>query len=257
MAMTPWVMRLLVANILMFFLVAPPNSSLFALLSLQPFRLAVQPWGVVTYMFLHANGMHILFNMLMLFFFGPRLEAKLGGSSFLKLYFISGIGGAILSIIFAPYAAVVGASAAVFGVTIAFAKYWPKERIYIWGILPVPAWVLAFFLVATNLFNGVAGANTGVAHFAHLGGAAFGFLYLILHDRKAGAARADWQKKVAPPSAQGSEREAMRRWASIEPDRLHELNREEVNSLLGKVNQAGIGSLSQSERAFLDRMAQT
>ncbi len=254
--MTPWVMRLLVANILMFFLIAPPGSQLYALLALQPYRLALQPWGVVTYMFLHANGMHILFNMLMLFFFGPRLELKLGSSGFLKLYFISGVGGAILSIIFAPYAAVVGASAAVFGVTIAFAKYWPKENIYIWGILPVPAWVLAFFLIATNLFSGISGQQTGVAHFAHLGGALFGYLYLVLRDRKAGAAKAAWQKKVAPPSAQQSDREAMRRWASIQPDHLHELNREEVNVLLGKVNQNGVASLTQSERAFLDRMAQ-
>lgn len=256
MAMTPWVMRLLITNIVMFFLVAPPNSTLYALLALQPYRLASLPWGVVTYMFLHANGMHILFNMLMLFFFGPRLEAKLGGAAFLKLYFISGIGGAILSVVFAPYAAVVGASAAVFGVTIAFARYWPRENIYIWGILPVPAWMLAFFLIVTNLLSGLSGASTGVAHFAHLGGALFGFLYLVLRDRKTAAARTAWRKRVAPPSAGVSDGEAMRRWASIRADELHELNREEVEQLLAKVTQQGVRSLTADERAFLDRMAQ-
>jgi hypothetical protein len=126
--MTPWVMRLLVANVLLFF-VAAPGSGLYRALLLYPPWALFRPWTVFTYMFLHANTMHLLFNMIGLFFFGPRLEAKLGSGGFLKLYFLSGLGGAALSFIFAPQAAVVGASAAVFGVLIGFAHYWPRENI--------------------------------------------------------------------------------------------------------------------------------
>jgi membrane associated rhomboid family serine protease len=253
--MTPWVMRLLIANIVMFFLVAPPNSTLYYLLALVPYRLAVQPWGIVTYMFLHANGMHILFNMIMLFFFGPRLEAKLGSSGFLKLYFISGAGGGLLSGFLSPGASVVGASAAVFGITIGFARYWPRENIYIWGVLPVQAWVLAVFLVITNLMSGLSGAQSGIAHFAHLGGALFGWLYLYVRDRRTKAVKTAWQKKVAPQSDGVSDKEALRRWATIQPEGLHELNRGEVEELLAKAMQQGVRSLTPAERAFLDRMA--
>jgi membrane associated rhomboid family serine protease len=252
--MTPWVMRLLVANVLLFF-VAAPGSGLYRALLLYPPWALFRPWTVFTYMFLHANTMHLLFNMIGLFFFGPRLEAKLGSGGFLKLYFLSGLGGAALSFIFAPQAAVVGASAAVFGVLIGFAHYWPRENIYIWGVLPVQARILAFFLVITSLYSGISGANSAVAHFAHLGGLLFGYVYLRLRDRRAGAVKAAWQKKVAPPSDGVSEREALQRWASIRPDSLHELNRGEVEELLAKAMQRGVRSLTPDERAFLDRMA--
>lgn len=255
MAMTPWVTRLLIANVLFYFLLAPPGSPLYQGFTLYPSLVLLRPWTVVTYMFLHANGTHILFNMIGLFFFGPRLEAKLGGKDFLKLYFLSGIGGAVLSFIFASYGGIVGASGAVFGIIIGFAYYWPKEHIYIWAILPVQARYLAFFMVVTTLWSGISGAQSGVAHFAHLGGLVFGYAFLRLRDRKAMASKTAWQKKTAPPSAKVSDREAMRRWASIQPDTLHELNRTEVEQLLAKVTQQGAGSLSTDERAFLDRMA--
>ena len=122
--MTPWAMRLLVANVLMYFLIAPPGSPLFRAFTLLPLPWALyRPWTVFTYMFLHANTMHLVFNMIGVFFFGPRLEAKLGGSAFLKLYFLSGLGGALLSFAFGPQAPVVGASGAVFGILIGFAHY--------------------------------------------------------------------------------------------------------------------------------------
>ena len=77
--------------------------------------------------------------MIGLFFFGPRLESRLGSRGFLLLYFVSGLGGAVFSLLFAREAAVVGASGAVFGVLLGFAMFWPRERIYIWGVLPVQA----------------------------------------------------------------------------------------------------------------------
>jgi membrane associated rhomboid family serine protease len=103
---------------------------------LVPALLPVRPWTIITYQFLHGGLWHLAFNMLALFFFGPRLEARLGGARFLGLYLASGIGGARCRSSL-PDSAIIGASGAVFGVLLAFARYYPKERIFIWGILPV------------------------------------------------------------------------------------------------------------------------
>jgi membrane associated rhomboid family serine protease len=215
--LTPWVKRLLVANIVMF-IVTNAAPALYFGLALTPPLVFSRPWTVLTYMFLHAGLGHLFFNMIGLFFFGPRLEVRLGGNDFLWLYFLGGIGGAVFSFIFAPSASVVGASAAVYGVLLGFALYWPNERIYIWGILPVQAWLLATILVVVSLYSGVSGSQSRTAHFAHLGGLAFGFLYLKWREWQRGAAK-------------------------------------RVVSLLGKVNRLGVRSLSAAERQFLDRMS--
>ena len=266
--MTPWVTRLLVANVLFYF-VAAPGSNLYAILTLNPAavfgadqflmpQIPFRPWTLVTYMFLHANFSHILFNMIGLFFFGHRLETKLGSKSFLYLYFLSGLGGALLTLP-APFmfnSSIVGASGAVYGVVFAFAYFWPRERIYIWGILPVQAWLLAAFMVLGSLYSGITCSNSGVAHLAHLGGLAAGFAYLRWAEWHTGKDRREFQRKLHhTPSMNTSDTETRRRWAAIRVDGLHELNRGEVEGLLAKVEASGVHSLSPDERSFLDRMA--
>lgn len=255
MPLTPWVKRLLIINIVVF-LITQADQQLVRALWLYPPIALQRPWTLVTYMFLHAGIGHIFFNMLGLFFFGPRLEDKLGGKSFLWLYFLSGIGGAVGSFIFARQYPVVGASAAVFGVLVGFAMYWPRERIYLWMILPIEAWILALLLVFASLYMGVTGTSSGTAHFAHLGGIAFGFGYLKLMDWRRGASRRAFQKKMAPQSTAGvPDRIALARWKGISTEGLHEINREEVERLLAKVDSGGSRSLTEAERDFLDRMA--
>ena len=109
--MTPWVKRLLIANVVVFF-PTMAIQELYLLLLLYPPAVLVRPWTIVTYMFLHGGFAHLLFNMIGLFFFGPRLESRLGSGGFLWLYFLSGIGGAAFSFVFARQYPVVGASAA-------------------------------------------------------------------------------------------------------------------------------------------------
>ena len=150
--MTQWVQRLIIANVLVF-LVAGSARELYASLVLVPQIVFFRPWTVVTYMFLHGGFWHLFLNMLGLFFFGPRLEARLGPRAFLTLYFCSGLGGALFSFL-PPMAPVVGASGAVFGVLLGFARYWPNEPIYIWGVLPVQARWLIIFLAAFSLYGG-------------------------------------------------------------------------------------------------------
>ncbi len=255
--MTPWVLRLIVATVATYF-VTMAQPQLFALLALVPTAIPSRPWTVVTYMFVHAGLWHIFFNMLGLFFFGPRLEARLGGRSFVALYFLSGLGGALFSFLFAPHAAVVGASGAVFGVLLGFAYYWPRERIYIWGVLPVEARILVTLLAVVTLYSGIAGSNSGIAHFAHLGGFATGYAYLRWHERRRRRAvhRKPSPVDVMRATRRAQDAEAVARWRAIPLDGLHPLNRGEVERLLAKVEARGVASLTPDERAFLDRFSQ-
>jgi membrane associated rhomboid family serine protease len=256
--LTPWVRRLLIANVVAFF-VTMASVDLYVLLTLYPQVVLRRPWTLVTYMFLHAGVAHLVFNMIGLFFFGPRLESRLGSKGFLWLYLLSGLGGAVFSLIFARDAGVVGASGAVYGVLLGFAMFWPRERIYIWGILPVEAWLLASFLVFGSLYSGMnPGRGSNTAHFAHLGGLAFAFAYLKWWDWRKGAAKRAFQTKMKPdasPRGVTGERIALARWKGISVESLHELNRGEVERLISKVERDGASSLTQSERDFLDRMS--
>lgn len=250
--MTPWVKRLLMANVVMYLMtrVAP---GLVQGLALVPALIPFQPWTLVSYMFLHGGFTHILFNMLMLFFFGPRLEERLGSRTFIWFYLACGVGGALLSFM-TPFSAIVGASGAIYGVVIGFARYWPREDIYIWGILPIQARMLAIFMVALSLFAGFTGAQDGIAHFAHLGGLLAGWVFLKNWERRR-------KQRVARPRTARTrmsgirDADAIQSWEAIQRESLHEINREEVDYLLTKVKKMGVGSLTAEQRAFLDRMA--
>ena len=250
--MTPWVQRLLVTNVVVF-VFSTVFPALIMDFALVPMAILYRPWTLVTYMFLHGGFMHILFNMLMLFFFGPRLEERLGSRTFIWFYLACGVGGAILSFA-TPDARIVGASGAIFGVVVGFARYWPRENIYIWGVLPIQARVLAIFMVASSLFAGFAGAREGVAHFAHLGGLIAGWIFLRVWERQR-------QRRVVKRPARPrkvsivADLESLERWKSIPRERLHEINREEVDKLLRKARRLGAKSLTADERDFLDRMS--
>ncbi|MGH7481733.1 MAG: rhomboid family intramembrane serine protease [Longimicrobiales bacterium] len=258
MGMTPWVMRLIVANVVVFFLQysAPGIIGLFVLL---PARIVALPWTaytILTYMFLHGGFFHLFVNMLGLFFFGPRLELQLGSRRFLWLYFLSGIGGALLSFVFAFGSPIIGASAAVFGVLVGFAMFWPREPIYIWGILPIQARLLVMITAAFSLWAGISGAQAGVAHFAHLGGFAAGWLYLKYVERRERRRR---QGGAAGPTTlervSGRLQREEKHWRAIDPGRFHEINRSEIERILGKIDRNGLESLTRDEREFMNRMS--
>jgi len=252
--MTPWVRRLLIANVGMF-LVSMASPPLFRELMFVPVLLPYRPWTLVTYMFLHGGFMHLLFNMLALFFFGPRLAMRLGSRRFVTLYFVSGVAGALLSIPFSPRTAIVGASGAVFGVLLGFARYWPRERIWIWAVLPVESRVLVIVMTALSLYGGFGGMQDGVAHFAHLGGFVGGYLYLRWTESRSPARKF---KAVADGTAGRrweAERSKLDRWAHIDREGMHEINRERFDAIWEKLQTAGVGSLTPREQAFLDRFS--
>lgn len=249
--LTPWVQRLIFANVAMF-LATMAMPQLYPLLGLYPPLLLFRPWTLFTYMFLHAGLWHIAFNMLALYFFGPRLEDRLGGRHFLGLYLASGLTGGLLSI-FTP-ALIIGASGAVFGVLLGFAKYWPRERIYIWGILPIEARVLVIIATVASLWFGFSGARGSVAHFAHLGGFLGGFLYLKWMEHQSPARK--FKRKLETPGRRSSlAGDDLNRWGKIDRETLHPINRDELDRILTKMSENGLSSLTNDEVAFLNRFA--
>jgi membrane associated rhomboid family serine protease len=241
---TPVVRILLFANIGAYFLQMTQPALANALVFYPPL-IFVRPWTVITYMFLHGSFMHIGFNMLALYFFGPRVEDRLTSRRFTWLYFLSGLSGALLSFIFAPSAPIIGASAGVFGVMLAFAYFWPDTPIHIWGIIPVPARILVIITTVLAIWSGFGGARSNIAHFAHLGGYAGAYLYLKWLDRK----RGQFKRRVEAAPREVVERTL--KWQAIDRQSVHEVNRDEVNRILDKINAKGIGSLTPQERIFL------
>ena len=252
--MTPWVKRLIIANVVMFFLRDSLPPELVGKLVMRPMTLPMEPWTLFTYMFLHGGFGHIFLNMLMLFFFGPRLEVRLGGRGFLGLYFTSGLVAAAASVVATPLASIIGASGAVYGVMLGYARYWPRDKIYIWAILPIEARFLVAFLAAISLGNGILGSSDGIAHFAHLGGFLGGYLYLKIKEKRSPAARFKRQAQTLAQVSGGSATDLVR-WDGIDRDAIHPLNRDEVDRLMEKIKTVGLGSLTSDERAFLDRFS--
>ena len=244
--MTPWVTRLIVANILVF-VVQLTFRGTTGFLALVPALLLERPWTLFTYMFAHSTAglTHVLFNMLGLFFFGPRVEMRIGSPAFIRLYLIAGVMGGLLSWIITPYSPIVGASGAVFGVQLAYAKFYPRDKIFIWGIIPVEARVLVVIMTVVSLYGGLSGGG-GVAHFAHLGGYVGAWIYLRRIANRTPAAQ--WQAKLAGPPADSI---PIGDWRGVKLETVHELNRDEVQRILSKIEAQGERSLTSQERVFL------
>ena len=272
--LTPWVKRLLIANGVIFLLTLMVGREFaFRWFAFSPSDILTQPWGVVTYMFLHGDFWHLFVNMLVLFFFGPPLESRWGSREFIKFYFVCGLGGVALSFLFASYS-IVGASAAVYGLMLAFAMNWPDAPIYIWGILPVKAKWLVAFLFVVSLFSAFGGAGGGIAHFAHLGGIVTGFLYLK-SDWGPGRGRKPWTKEGGTKRGKGTKKgrgSRVRRLAIVpQEDRddgpgspsddsttwtsRDEALLDEVDRILDKISARGMSSLTPEERKILDEVS--
>jgi membrane associated rhomboid family serine protease len=250
-AMTPWVRRLIFANVGIFLLTSW-NPTLTSPFVLVPALILVRPWTLLSYMFLHAGFMHVFFNMIGLYFFGSQVEERLGGRRFLGLYLTSGLGGALLSIA-TPYAHIVGASGAVFGVMLAFARYWPHATIVMW-FFPMEARVAVVMMAALSIFGGFGGTQPGVAHFAHLGGFAGGYLFLRIAEARSPAAK--FRAQVAPPPPPRWNPDGnLERWRRVDAAALHPVNREEYERVMTKIEAGGTGGLTPGEREFLDRFS--
>jgi membrane associated rhomboid family serine protease len=186
----PGVKHLLIINVLFFFAQSTPLvgdilNGLFVLyppffgfgsIPLEPFKF--YPFQLISYMFLHGNLSHIFFNLFALWIFGQQIESLWGTKKFVTYYFLCGIGAALFHLFLAP-SPVIGASGGVFGILLAFGMLFPNREIFLlFPPIPIKAKYLVIGYGALELFNGVTSLNSGVAHFAHLGGMVAGFILI-------------------------------------------------------------------------------
>ncbi|MBU6468880.1 MAG: rhomboid family intramembrane serine protease [Betaproteobacteria bacterium] len=143
-----------------------------------------EPWQVITYAFLHGGVNHLFLNMLGLYMFGSDVERVFGEKRFLQIYFSSVITAALFQMIFYSLmggepSPTIGASGGVFGLLLTYALCFPKRTVMLLiPPIPMPAWLFATLYGAIELFQGIAGTQSGVAHFAHLGGMLGAWLFL-------------------------------------------------------------------------------
>ena len=142
-------------------------------------------WTFVTYMFVHGGFSHILFNMFALFIFGTPVERQMGSREFLLFYFVTGTLAGVFSFFIyyltgSSWVILMGASGAIFAVELAYATFFPDSIIYLWGILPLRAPVMVIGFTALELVSSIFGLRSGVAHFTHLAGFAFAWLYFLI-----------------------------------------------------------------------------
>lgn len=265
--MTRWVGTIIVACVAVFILQQRSVEVTQNFMWVPAFGLA-RPWTAFTYMFLHGGFGHIFFNMLALYIFGPRLEARIGGRRFVGLYIVSGLAGALACYI-TPLTAVIGASGAVLGVSLVYARYWPNDTVLIYGIIPMTTRMMVIVYVLMSVGGQFFGFMGGVSHLGHLGGLAGGYLYALWMERFTGArnfrqrAETGWtvERKSSAPVQQAivdiasGEKEAVARWSRIDPAKLHPVNREELERIQAKLAAGGVRSLTATEREFLERFA--
>ena len=215
----------------------------------QVFAMPPRVWQLVTYMFLHASVGHLFWNMVPLFFFAGDVERELGTRRFLWFYFACGVCGALLSCLVRPGDMLVGASAGVVGVLIAFAILYPYAVVYLL-VLPIRAKYLAIGLaIGTVLMAMESTPESHVSHWGHLGGMGYAFAVLWLFPRMG------WRVRLPRWLSLSEWLDYRRRNQHLQQARRQPEVQEELDRILAKVHQEGLNSLTDGERRFLNKVS--
>lgn len=284
----PAIKMIIIINVIMFFLTYLMNAYHFGDVSIAGFLYqycalfplgdyagmpSFYPWQLVTYQFLHANFQHIFFNLFSLWMFGSELEAEWGSRKFVTFYLLAGVGAGLVQLVVSPLIGsigpTVGASGAIYGVLIAYALTNPDRRVMFFPIfIPIKARTMIIGMIAFDLVMGLTD-NGNVAHFAHLGGAAAGYLLLKFGDRmgiynffsKAGRGprvqysnentysapvyQMNWNKKEEEPYQRKSDPNYT---INIHGE---EITQKKVDEILDKISASGYASLTETEKKIL------
>jgi membrane associated rhomboid family serine protease len=232
---------ILIINIFVFLLSIIPGLStrIYSLFSVFPssYINMAQVWRLITYQFLHGDPLHIFFNMLVLYYIGQMMEGLWGTRAFLRFYLISGAAGGVVYTLLVllgilPPFPLVGASGAIYGLIAAYAVLYPNSTVYWFFFLPMRTMTLLFVTIVLSVIFLLAGRNAG-GEAAHLTGIAVGVFYVSVRPRlihwRMVRSKGLWQQKL----------EQEQRFAS------------EVDRILDKVHQTGIGSLTRKEKETL------
>jgi membrane associated rhomboid family serine protease len=266
---TPWVLRLLAlmagVQLVLETIVTSPAAQ--GALTFDPHAGLTRPWTVLTYAFVHGGLFHLLFNGLALFVFGPTVERRLGGPAFLLYFTYCVVGAAAFAMIVdrvTPVPPFVGASGGVLGLILAYSVIHPDRELIAFPI-PVPVRARTFvILIAIYDLCGMLFLrslfNDGIAHEAHLGGLAFGWLFFRLqgmkpHGDTPGAPKRTVEFKVAVGGRESEPRETRPRPATPLRPHARDPAQAELDRVLDKISATGMSSLSPAERKFLDEVA--
>jgi membrane associated rhomboid family serine protease len=248
------IIRLIIANFAIFILQQLPiGVQVVRYLALTP-RLVLARgyvWQMVTYMFLHDSLIrHLGLNMFVIWMFGRTLEQVWGSTRFLKFYFACGLGGALFSFIFAYNNSVIGASAASYGILLAFAIMFPNQRLLLWFVIPVKARTVVIALVVISIVLGISGTGN-IAHFAHLGGMAAA-LFMMRGEYQFRRLRnfvRDTLSKIPVKISLDREKQDPASGSTGS-------SAEKIDSILDKISEKGYENLSETERRILEKYSE-
>jgi len=263
MGITPGVRIMLIANVVVF--IVQQLAGLFfwfeAVFGLVP-NLVIGYgflWQPVTYMFLHGGIFHLLWNMLALWIFGCEVERRWGTNRFVRFYLLGGLAAALCTLLVAPMSIriagspTIGASGAVLAVLAAYAVMFPDNRItlLLFFVLPLTMkakhLAIGYALITVLIVLSPQAGTDNIAHFAHLGGLAFGYLYV----KHGGGFEMALRRLRAGRNERRLRARAAKRGA------YDKFMREEVDPILDKIGREGVKSLTRRERAILRRAQKT
>jgi membrane associated rhomboid family serine protease len=289
--LTPAVLWLIAINVAIYFVQLTLWKDLPQVLGYQTGDWERSPWTIATYMFAHGGFWHLALNMYTLWAFGPRVERAMGTGSFTWFYLWCGLGGlAAHAMFFRNQSLLYGASAAIFGVIVAYARRWPDDEVYFFGVVPMRVRWLVVFMIAVNVVMGAlsgtgmdADGGAGTAYIAHLGGVAFGWLYFLFPTapsvdrlRQRVAAAPDLSDEPPRPVPRSLPRPRERQSEVdevVEQSKALTVNkpprpapvprpaltaasrREALDLVLDKISEHGLESLTLEERHLLEEMS--
>lgn len=224
--------------------------------SLWPLNEGFWPWQLFTYMFMHASFSHLFFNMIALWMFGMELENSLGSKRFLTFYLLCGLGGGLLHLLAAPLFSVagptVGASGAVYGVLLAFGLLFPERLIMIYFFVPIKAKYFVLLYMVIEFLS--VGSLDGIAHFAHIGGAVVGFVFLLVEGFQFSLFTGS-QQSIFKSQKQNQQKEEV--YTNISDAKVanevaeNETTQAEIDEILDKISNSGYQNLSTEEKKIL------
>ena len=233
---------LILVNIVVFFFryIAQSQIDLAQIFGLSSGNIWPMIWQPVTYMFVHGDFFHIFMNMFVLWMFGSEMESIWGRREFLRYYFTTGIGSGLIWLLFNmgnPYAVLIGASGAIYGVLLAYGLMFPNRKVLIYFLFPVKVKYFVIFLGGMAFISSMGTSGSNISHLTHLSGMVIGFIYL----------KSSWtwssfklffNSKVAEIKYNKTEKTEKRR-----------LNMQQnVDRLLDKIREVGYDGLTDDEK---------
>jgi membrane associated rhomboid family serine protease len=267
----PVIKYLLISNVAVFLFASlfgdvtlggfPMSRLISQVFFLYPLGGGFQIWQLFTYMFMHGGFMHILFNMFALWMFGMELENTWGSKKFLTYYLACGLGAGVSNLLFGPLfgaaGPTIGASGAIYGVLIAFGMMFPTRPIFIYFLLPIQAKYFVTFYILLEMYAGITGTMDGIAHFAHLGGAAVGLVYMLIDQRRLPLERF-WSRTREQFAPRERVNEYSYQKKNVSDADYYDVRGEEeqvsqqqIDEILDKISQHGYQSLSEKEKKIL------